>query len=1141
MPAYVKDADLRYIAVNEAYAKLWNRSTRSFIGCMSEDDRQSGDGNERDEKERRTLVFGKNQMAMFRGTFTHSPYRINLRRGKEPTGRTFLLGIFEQFGGVRIFSDPAAPDHESNTDGPGQGAGPDRDIAGENTLSDGLAPRQVKQDDHDLALVRAAMRDLDLPVAIFSKDGRPILINDAFRSTSENAETFNWRAKVAPEGARIVIGEHGRAPVAVGEGPGGVEKQALIAALEHLDAGVIIYDQNDRLYYFNAKIPEFFAGMSLSSPRVGMSLEEVVTELYDAKAVVLREGDSLPEDRQEWIRARIKDHHRDDFDSVEELRNGRCLRFINRRLPNGMFIGLRVDITEQRQRESELRRHAEENDLFKAVLDALPIATYVKSPDFKLRFVNRAYCDLTGRPLEEIIGRDDLEIYGDEGVIFRAEDERVLATGEISEQEETLTDSHGEPLQLLARKSLARGTDGKLWLIGSSLDIRALKRREDELFDARLEAELMRSDLESLIDAMPLGIILLDADLKVELINNAVFDQWNELPRADILGRDFRTILNMNRASGIFDMNDEDWKSHADELINEISAGHCAPREVVQADGRTVVYSVRSLSAGKRLISYFDVSAMKERENEIATARAELEKANWIMEQAKSAMAQGICIHDGKTVQMLNQAFYDLLDIPPDIVGPGKPWRCIIDYCVKRGDFGEGLDVEDVIRSLQKIIDETGSLQAERRGGKGRWLQVDAKMTAGGSRVITYTDITETKGREEQLRSLLVKAEQADRAKSEFLANMSHEIRTPMNGVLGMAELLSKTPLDTRQRTFTDIIVKSGNALLSIINDILDFSRIDAGQIVLEAAPFSLQELIEDVTALLSSRTIEKDIELIVRIPADLPALVIGDAGRLRQILTNLMGNAAKFTEVGHIVISVKAEMCVSGRAKIMISVSDTGIGIPENKLESIFEKFSQVDGSSTRRHEGTGLGLAIAARLTEMMGGHMAVESEEGVGSTFTLSLELPVHTASCLSQKVPPHLTGARVLIVDDNAVSRKAVCEQMSGWRLDACAAGTGAEGLGVLQAAIDAGLGVDAIVLDHDLLDMTGSQFIHAVRANPALDDTPIIFLGTMDFRPDQELAEDLPVEASLMKPVRSSQLFDTLVQVMQAFPAHARAY
>ncbi|RVD33375.1 response regulator, partial [Mesorhizobium sp. M4A.F.Ca.ET.020.02.1.1] len=342
----------------------------------------------------------------------------------------------------------------------------------------------------------------------------------------------------------------------------------------------------------------------------------------------------------------------------------------------------------------------------------------------------------------------------------------------------------------------------------------------------------------------------------------------------------------------------------------------------------------------------------------------------------------------------------------------------------------------------------------------------------------------------------LFKAEAADRAKSEFLANMSHEIRTPMNGVLGMAELLAKTELTTRQKTFTDVIVKSGNALLTIINDILDFSKINAGQMMLDPAPFRLSEAVEDVATLVSARVAEKNIELIVRVDPRLPSFVVGDAGRFRQIVTNLVGNAVKFTEKGHVLVDVGGEV-TDGVVQLKVRVEDTGIGIPAEKLQSVFEKFAQVDGSSTRRHEGTGLGLAIAARLVDLMGGKIGVESEIGRGSVFWFAVPLPAHSQDARDEIVPVDVTGARVLVIDDNPVNREILLEQLRSWSFDCAAAESGAVGLAFLDRASQLGAAVDCIILDYQMPGMSGADVAKAIAADSRMSSIPVVILTSVD--------------------------------------------
>ncbi|MCZ4289767.1 hybrid sensor histidine kinase/response regulator [Hoeflea alexandrii] len=384
----------------------------------------------------------------------------------------------------------------------------------------------------------------------------------------------------------------------------------------------------------------------------------------------------------------------------------------------------------------------------------------------------------------------------------------------------------------------------------------------------------------------------------------------------------------------------------------------------------------------------------------------------------------------------------------------------------------------------------------------------------------------------------LTKAKMGDRAKSEFLATMSHEIRTPMNGVLGMAELLTRTELDTRQRTFTDVILKSGNALLEIINDILDFSKIDAGQLTLSPKPFNLIDTTEDVATLMSSRVVEKDIELVVRIAPGLPDKLIGDPGRIRQVLTNLVGNAVKFTDHGHVMVEINWRQVepvnAMDRLAITIDVRDTGIGIPADKQATIFEKFSQVDGSSTRKHEGTGLGLAIATRLVELMGGKIELESEVGVGSSFSFTIEMDVDAQSSVATEATSNLLpGRRVLVVDDNAINRMILTEQIRDWGFDCVAVESGEIGLDLLRhARKQLDIGIDLVVLDFQMPGMSGAEVAQAIRSDPLIADTPILVLSSVDQADQLEALNHLDIFAQLTKPVRTAQLRTTVEMALR---------
>jgi signal transduction histidine kinase/DNA-binding response OmpR family regulator len=390
-------------------------------------------------------------------------------------------------------------------------------------------------------------------------------------------------------------------------------------------------------------------------------------------------------------------------------------------------------------------------------------------------------------------------------------------------------------------------------------------------------------------------------------------------------------------------------------------------------------------------------------------------------------------------------------------------------------------------------------------------------------------------GKQSQIaRQASARAELADRAKSEFLANMSHEIRTPMNGVMGMAELLIKTDLDQKQKTFADIIVKSGASLLTIINDILDFSKIDAGQMELDPAPFKLGEAIEDVATLVSSKVAEKDLELVVRIDPSLPEMFVGDVGRIRQIVTNLMGNAVKFTEEGHVFIDVNGTV-EGGNAKLKIAIEDTGIGIPQEKADRVFEKFSQVDESATRKHEGTGLGLAISSSLVELMGGDIGVTSELGEGATFWFEITLPVHGNPSRRKHVPVDVSGARVLIIDDNLVNRSILLENMQAWKFDSAAAASGPEGIAVMRAMANQNIDLDCVILDYHMPQMNGGEVAMAIRSDAQLNKTPVIMLTSVDQTEDGQNFSSLGIQGHLVKPARSSLLLETIIRVLQ----HAR--
>ena len=778
--------------------------------------------------------------------------------------------------------------------------------------------------------------------------------------------------------------------------------------------------------------------------------------------------------------------------------------------------GISTDITQNKRSQQALR---ESEAIYHSLVESLPLNIIRKDLQGRVVFGNKKYCESMGRTLDEVLGKTDFDFFpADLAKKYTEDDRHVLETGELLHEVEEHRTRDGDDIYVEVLKGPVMDADGNA--VGIQVmfwDVTDRKRAETAL-------DYERYLLHSLLDKLPDSIYFKDQQSRFIRVSSGLAEKFGLQDPNDALGKtdaDFFTDEHAEQA-----LRDEQEVMRTGEpILDKLEKETWSDQE----DTWSSTTKLPLLDSSGNIIGTFgisrDITAHTQAEANLAHERD-------LLKTIIDNVPDLIFIKDraGRFVAV-NAAMLRVLKVNSDEEVIGKT-----DFDFSPPELAANYVADDqmVMRSGEPMIDQE-EVSPVADGGEA-WLLTTKvplrnKQGAVTGLVGIGRDITNRKRTEQELLAAKEAADAANRAKSDFLANMSHEIRTPMNAIIGMTELVLDTGLAQSQRDYLSMVQESGEALLTVINDILDFSKIEAGKLDLDITLFDFRESLGDTMKSLALRAHHKGLELAFRVEPNLPRALYGDVGRLRQIVVNLVGNAIKFTEQGEVVVDVREVSRTADSAKCHIVVRDTGIGIPNENLESVFGEFEQVDSSTTRRFGGTGLGLAISSRLVELMGGEIWVESNLDQGSEFHFTIELAVGNEDEFDAPVRNAVVvgGTPVLVVDDNATNRLILDEMLCNWGMKPTLVDNAEAALAGLRTAAADGKPFRLLLSDVNMPDADGFTLAEWIRKDPSIADTSIIMLTSSGRAGDAERRDKLGVAANLLKPAKQSEIFDAIVQ------------